>query len=167
MREGLLKENIDGEALLWAHNRLIGRPENRKILMMISDGAPVDDSTLSINAGNYLEKHLRGVIEEIENNSPVELLAIGIGHDVTRYYKRALTIVDAEELAGAMTDKLAELFDENIKSDWDSPAPKTGQMRGPMAVPPTVESLQKSTVDGDKLKAARIMAEMTKGRVVK
>ena len=95
------------------------------------------------------------------------MLAIGIGHDVTRYYKRALTIVDAEELAGAMTDKLAELFDENIKSDWDSPAPKTGQMRGPMAVPPTVESLQKSTVDGDKVKAARIMAEMTKGRVVK
>ena len=167
MREGLLKENIDGEALLWAHNRLIGRPENRKILMMISDGAPVDDSTLSVNAGNYLEKHLRGVIEEIENNSPVELLAIGIGHDVTRYYKRALTIVDAEELAGAMTDKLAELFDENIKSDWDSPASKSSQIRGPMAVPPTVESLQKSAVDGDKLKAARIMAEMTKGQVVK
>ena len=112
MREGLLKENIDGEALVWAHGRLIGRPEQRKILMMISDGAPVDDSTLSVNAGNYLERHLRHVIEEIETASPVELIAIGIGHDVTRYYRRAVTIVDAEELAGAMTEKLAELFDE-------------------------------------------------------
>lgn len=112
MREGLLKENIDGEALAWAHARLIARPEQRKILMMISDGAPVDDSTLSVNAGNYLERHLRHVIEEIETRSPVELIAIGIGHDVTRYYRRAVTIVDAEELAGAMTDKLAELFDE-------------------------------------------------------
>ncbi len=112
MREGLLKENIDGEALAWAHGRIVGRPEQRKILMMISDGAPVDDSTLSVNAGNYLERHLRRVIEEIETRSPVELIAIGIGHDVTRYYRRAVTIVDAEELAGAMTEKLAELFEE-------------------------------------------------------
>jgi len=113
MREGLLKENIDGEALDWAHKRLLARPEQRKILMMISDGAPVDDSTLSVNPGNYLEKHLRFIIEEIESRSPVELIAIGIGHDVTRYYKRAVTIVDAEELGGAMTEKLAELFEEN------------------------------------------------------
>ncbi len=113
MREGLLKENIDGEALDWAHKRLLGRSEQRKILMMISDGAPVDDSTLSVNPGNYLERHLRWVIEEIELRSPVELIAIGIGHDVTRYYRRAVTIVDAEELGGAMTDKLAELFDEH------------------------------------------------------
>ncbi len=112
MREGLLKENIDGEALDWAHKRLLGRPEQRKILMMISDGAPVDDSTLSVNAGNYLERHLRAMIEEIETRSPVELIAIGIGHDVTRYYRRAVTIVDAEELGGAMTEKLAELFAE-------------------------------------------------------
>ena len=117
MREGLLKENIDGEALLWAHNRLIGRPEQRKILMMISDGAPVDDSTLSVNPGNYLERHLRGVIELIETRSPVELLAIGIGHDVTRYYRRAVTIVDAEELAGAMTEQLASLFGEESARD--------------------------------------------------
>jgi cobaltochelatase CobT len=112
MREGLLKENIDGEALDWAHKRLLARQEQRRILMMISDGAPVDDSTLSVNPGNYLERHLRQVIEEIETRSPVELIAIGIGHDVTRYYRRAVTIVDAEELAGAMTEKLAELFDE-------------------------------------------------------
>ncbi|BCW87886.1 Aerobic cobaltochelatase subunit CobT [Alphaproteobacteria bacterium SO-S41] len=112
MREGLLKENIDGEALIWAHNRLLGRSEQRRILMVISDGAPVDDSTLSVNAGNYLERHLRAVIEDIETRSPVELLAIGIGHDVTRYYRRAVTIVDAEQLGGAMTEKLAELFEE-------------------------------------------------------
>ena len=117
MREGLLKENIDGEALDWAHKRLLARPEQRKILMMISDGAPVDDSTLSVNPGNYLEKHLRFVIDEIESRSPVELIAIGIGHDVTRYYKRAVTIVDAEELGGAMTEKLAELFDDNAPGD--------------------------------------------------
>ncbi|RUV00125.1 cobaltochelatase subunit CobT [Mesorhizobium sp. M6A.T.Cr.TU.017.01.1.1] len=117
MREGLLKENIDGEALLWAHNRLIARPEQRKILMMISDGAPVDDSTLSVNPGNYLERHLRAVIELIETRSPVELLAIGIGHDVTRYYRRAVTIVDAEELAGAMTEQLASLFGEESARD--------------------------------------------------
>jgi cobaltochelatase CobT len=112
MREGLLKENIDGEALDWAHRRLLGRPEQRRILMVISDGAPVDDATLSVNSGNYLERHLRFVIEQIEQRSPVELIAIGIGHDVTRYYRRAVTIVDAEELAGVMMEKLAELFDE-------------------------------------------------------
>jgi cobaltochelatase CobT len=112
LREGILKENIDGEALLWAHNRLLGRPEQRRILMVISDGAPVDDSTLSVNPGNYLERHLREVIDEIERFSPVELLAIGIGHDVTRYYRRAVTIVDAEQLGGTVLEKLAELFDE-------------------------------------------------------
>ena len=113
MREGLLKENIDGEALAWAHQRLLGRPEQRRILMMISDGAPVDDSTLSVNSGSYLEMHLRQVIQEIENKSPVELIAIGIGHDVTRYYQRAVTITDPTELAGAMTDQLVELFEED------------------------------------------------------
>jgi cobaltochelatase CobT len=112
MREGLLKENIDGEALDWAHKRLLARSEQRKILMMISDGAPVDDSTLSVNPGNYLERHLRYIIDDIETRSPVELIAIGIGHDVTRYYRRAVTIVDAEELGGAITEKLAELFSE-------------------------------------------------------
>lgn len=111
LREGLLKENIDGEALLWAHQRLIARPEQRRILMVISDGAPVDDSTLSVNPSNYLERHLRYVIDSIENQSPVELLAIGIGHDVTRYYRRAVTLVDAEQLGGAVMEKLAELFD--------------------------------------------------------
>ena len=121
MREGLLKENIDGEALDWAHKRLLGRTEQRKILMMISDGAPVDDSTLSVNPGNYLERHLRWVIEEIETRSPVELIAIGIGHDVTRYYRRAVTIVDAEELGGAMTEKLAELFEEHAAAERPSP----------------------------------------------
>jgi len=117
MREGLLKENTDGEALIWAHNRLLGRTEQRRILMVISDGAPVDDSTLSVNSGNYLEKHLRQIITDIENRSPVELIAIGIGHDVTRYYKRAVTIVDAEELGGAMTEKLAELFEEKAPTE--------------------------------------------------
>ncbi|HXQ47416.1 MAG TPA: cobaltochelatase subunit CobT, partial [Caulobacteraceae bacterium] len=112
MREGLLKENIDGEALIWAHHRLMGRSEQRRILMVISDGAPVDDSTLSVNSGHYLERHLRTVIAEIENASPVELIAIGIGHDVRRYYKRAVTIVDVEQLGGVITDQLAELFDE-------------------------------------------------------
>ena len=115
LREGILKENIDGEALLWAHNRLMARPEQRRILMVISDGAPVDDSTLSVNSGNYLERHLRQVIGEIENRSPVELVAIGIGHDVTRYYRRAVTIVDAEQLGGTMMEKLAELFDEDTR----------------------------------------------------
>ncbi|HEX6783939.1 MAG TPA: cobaltochelatase subunit CobT [Sphingomicrobium sp.] len=111
MREGLLKENIDGEALLWAHNRLIARPEERRILMVISDGAPVDDSTASANGGSYLERHLRQVIEWIEKRSTVELIAIGIGHDVTRYYSRAVTIMDADQLAGAMIEQLAQLFD--------------------------------------------------------
>ena len=121
MREGLLKENIDGEALDWAHKRLLGRPEQRRILMVISDGAPVDDSTLSVNPGNYLERHLRFMIEEIETRSPVELLAIGIGHDVTRYYRRAVTIIDAEELGGAMTEKLAELFEEDAGPQTQAP----------------------------------------------
>lgn len=112
LREGLLKENIDGEALMWAHNRLLGRPEQRRVLMVISDGAPVDDATLSANPGNYLERHLRDVIQFIETRSDVELTAIGIGHDVTRYYKRAVTIVDAEELGGTMMARLTELFDE-------------------------------------------------------
>ncbi len=112
MREGLLKENIDGEALLWAHGRLIARPEERRILMVISDGAPVDDSTLSVNSGSYLEKHLRQVIHWIENRSPVQLVAIGIGHDVTRYYQRAVTIMDAEQLGGTMVGQLADLFEE-------------------------------------------------------
>jgi cobaltochelatase CobT len=111
MREGLLKENIDGEALLWAHNRLIARPEERRILMVISDGAPVDDSTASANGGSYLERHLRQVIEWIEKRSTVELIAIGIGHDVTRYYERAVTIMDADQLAGAMVEQLAMLFE--------------------------------------------------------
>ena len=112
MREGLLKENIDGEALLWAHNRLIARAEDRRILMVISDGAPVDDSTLSVNHGGYLEQHLRKVIEMIETRSPVQLVAIGIGHDVTRYYKRAVTIMDVEQLGGTIIEQLAGLFDE-------------------------------------------------------
>src|SRR5918912_918074 len=112
MREGLLKENIDGEALDWAHKRLLGRPEQRRILMVISDGAPVEDSPLSVNPGNYLERHLREAIDWIETRSPVELIAIGIGHDVTRYYRRAVTIVDAEELGGAIMEQLASLFDE-------------------------------------------------------
>lgn len=115
LREGILKENIDGEALLWAHNRLLARHEDRQILMVISDGAPVDDSTLSANSGNYLEKHLRQVIAMIQERSPVELLAIGIGHDVTRYYERAVTITDAEQLGGAVMTQLADLFDENAK----------------------------------------------------
>ncbi|MYZ50082.1 cobaltochelatase subunit CobT [Propylenella binzhouense] len=127
MREGLLKENIDGEALEWAAQRLLSRPEQRRILMVISDGAPVDDSTLSVNTGNYLERHLRHVIEGIEQRSGIELIAIGIGHDVTRYYSRAVTIVDAEELAGAMTDKLAELFDAA------PPKPRTGRTRASAA----------------------------------
>ena len=113
MREGLLKENIDGEALLWAHSRLVARSEERRILMVISDGAPVDDSTLSVNHGAYLEQHLRRVIDWIETRSPVQLVAIGIGHDVTRYYRRAVTIMDAEQLGGTMIEALAGLFDED------------------------------------------------------
>jgi len=111
MREGLLKENIDGEALIWAHNRLLARPEDRRILMVISDGAPVDDSTLSVNSAGYLETHLRKVIEWIEKQSPVQLVAIGIGHDVTRYYKRAVTIMDVEQLGGTIIEQLAGLFE--------------------------------------------------------
>jgi cobaltochelatase CobT len=126
LREGILKENIDGEALLWAHNRLLPRSEERKILMVISDGAPVDESTVSVNPGNYLERHLRDVIDWIETRSPVELIAIGIGHDVTRYYRRAVTIVDAEELGGAMTEKLAELFEEHAAEEA---APKRPRRR--------------------------------------
>jgi len=115
MKEGLLKENIDGEALEWAHRRITSRHEARKVLMVISDGAPVDDSTLSVNAANYLEKHLRDVIAMIEKRRSAELIAIGIGHDVTRYYQRAVTITDVEQLAGAMTEQLASLFDQDAK----------------------------------------------------
>ncbi|MBV9522380.1 MAG: cobaltochelatase subunit CobT [Alphaproteobacteria bacterium] len=136
LREGILKENIDGEALLWAHNRLLARTEQRKILMVISDGAPVDDSTLSVNSGSYLEKHLRQVIAWIENRSPVELAAIGIGHDVTRYYRRAVTIVDAEQLGGTVMEKLTELFEE------EEPAARTTQRRN--RVVPALEP-QRST----------------------
>ena len=116
MKEGLLKENIDGEALEWAHRRMLARSEQRKILMVISDGAPVDDSTLSVNPANYLEKHLRDVIDLVERRKAVELLAIGIGHDVTRYYERAVTITDVEQLAGAMTEQLAALFDTDPRA---------------------------------------------------
>jgi cobaltochelatase CobT len=116
MKEGLLKENIDGEALEWAHKRMINRPESRKVLMVISDGAPVDDSTLSVNPANYLEKHLRDVIAMVEKRRAVELIAIGIGHDVTRYYDRAVTITDVEQLAGAMTEQLAALFDSDPRA---------------------------------------------------
>ncbi|MCB2114585.1 MAG: cobaltochelatase subunit CobT [Parvularculaceae bacterium] len=123
MKEGLLKENIDGEALLWAHSRLVARAEARRILMVISDGAPVDDTTSSANGGAYLERHLRDVIAQIEGRSPVELIAIGIGHDVTRYYRRAVTIVDVEQLAGVMVDKLAELFEET--GDGPARTPRT------------------------------------------
>jgi cobaltochelatase CobT len=129
MREGLLKENIDGEALMWAHSRLVNRPEQRKIMMVISDGAPVDDSTLSVNAGNYLERHLRHVIDEIEGKSSVELVAIGIGHDVTRYYRRAVTIVDAEQLGGAMTDQLISLFVEEKAHNAHPGQHRTGPRR--------------------------------------
>jgi cobaltochelatase CobT len=128
MREGLLKENIDGEALMWAHQRLIGRSEARRILMVISDGAPVDDSTLSVNSGHYLERHLREVISEIEARSPIQLIAIGIGHDVTRYYRRAVTIVDVEQLAGAIVEQLAELFSEEIR--------RVGRRAGSILAPP-------------------------------
>jgi len=116
MKEGLLKENIDGEALEWAHRRMLRRPEARKVLMVISDGAPVDDSTLSVNPANYLEKHLRDVIAMVERRKAVELIAIGIGHDVTRYYQRAVTITDVEQLAGAMTEQLASLFDRDPRA---------------------------------------------------
>lgn len=115
MKEGLLKENIDGEALEWAYRRLMARGEARKVLMVISDGAPVDDSTLSVNPANFLEKHLRDVIAMVERRRAVELIAIGIGHDVTRYYGRAVTITDVEQLAGAMTEQLAGLFEADSK----------------------------------------------------
>jgi cobaltochelatase CobT len=128
LREGLLKENIDGEALEWAYKRLRVRPEHRRILMVISDGAPVDDSTLSVNPGNYLERHLRKTIAEIEGRGDVELIAIGIGHDVTRYYRRAVTIVDAEELGGTMMKKLAELFDEDAAEAWQRAATERSAM---------------------------------------
>jgi cobaltochelatase CobT len=128
LREGLLKENIDGEALEWAYKRLLMRTEHRRILMVISDGAPVDDSTLSVNPGNYLERHLRKVIGEIEGREAVELIAIGIGHDVTRYYRRAVTIVDAEELGGTMMKKLAELFDEDAALAWQRAAAERAPM---------------------------------------
>jgi cobaltochelatase CobT len=134
LREGLLKENIDGEALLWAHHRLLGRPEQRRIMMVISDGAPVDDATLSANPGNYLERHLRDVIHWIETQSPVEVTAIGIGHDVTRYYRRAVTLVDAEELGGTMMQNLTDLFDEDSSGKpWTASAPPpavTGRRAG-------------------------------------
>ncbi|CAN5428870.1 cobaltochelatase subunit CobT [soil metagenome] len=135
MREGLLKENIDGEALMWAHQRLIGRTEARRILMVISDGAPVDDSTLSVNSGHYLERHLREVIAEIQDKSPVQLIAIGIGHDVTRYYRRAVTIVDVEQLAGAIVDQLAELFQEE-------PRKANRKTAGLLAPPPNTQGPQ-------------------------
>lgn len=131
LREGLLKENIDGEALLWAHHRLLSRPEQRRIMMVISDGAPVDDATLSANPGNYLERHLRDVITWIETQSPVEVTAIGIGHDVTRYYRRAVTLVDAEELGGTMMQNLTELFDQEPRGrTWTAPAAATGRRAG-------------------------------------
>ena len=147
MREGLLKENIDGEALVWAHQRLMGRPEQRHILMVISDGAPVDDSTLSVNSGHYLERHLRTVIAEIEQHSPVELLAIGIGHDVTRYYRRAVTIVDVEQLGGVMTENLAALFEEE---------PKTVAAKKP--APGSVLSVPKTGMRATSLQAVRAAA---------
>ena len=128
LREGILKENIDGEALMWAHNRLLARTEERRILMVISDGAPVDDSTLSVNPGNYLEKHLRDVIRYVETRSPVELIAVGIGHDVTRYYRRAVTIVDAEQLGGTMMEQLASLFEED-----EGPRGRAAGLSGPSA----------------------------------
>ena len=138
MREGLLKENIDGEALMWAHQRLITRTEQRRILMVISDGAPVDDSTLSVNSGHYLERHLRSVITEIETRSPVELLAIGIGHDVTRYYRKAVTIVDVEQLGGALVEQLAGLFEEEPK--------RVANIRGLLATPPVTQPPPPKTV---------------------
>ena len=130
LREGLLKENIDGEALLWAHSRLVARPEQRRILMVISDGAPVDDATLSANPGNYLERHLREAIHWIETRSPVELSAIGIGHDVTRYYRRAVTLLDAEELGGTMMQSLTDLFDEKTASDLRREGRREGRRAG-------------------------------------
>ena len=130
LREGLLKENIDGEALLWAYGRLLVRPEQRRILMVISDGAPVDDATLSANPGNYLERHLKECIQRIEADGRVELTAIGIGHDVTRYYRRAVTLVDVEDLGGAMLHNLAELFDAHLKPRHRTVPALTGRVAG-------------------------------------
>ena len=113
LREGILKENIDGEALKWANNRLKNRQEKRKILIVISDGAPVDDSTLSVNPGNYLEKNLRDIISQIENKKEVELIAIGIGHDVSRYYSKAVTIMDVDQLGEVLLNELSEIFQIN------------------------------------------------------
>ncbi len=148
MREGLLKENIDGEALMWAHQRLISRTEQRRILMVISDGAPVDDSTLSVNSGHYLERHLRSVITEIETKSPVELLAIGIGHDVTRYYKKAVTIVDVEQLGGALVEQLAGLFEEEPK--------RVANVRGLLAAPPVTQPPPPKTVTFRQVREAMV-----------
>ena len=116
LKEGLLKENIDGEALLWAFKRIATRKEERKILMVISDGAPVDDSTLSVNSGDYLEKHLKQTVKWIEENSSIEILAIGIGHDVTRYYKKAIKITDVQDLGDVMINQLSDLFSERKNS---------------------------------------------------
>ena len=116
LKEGVLKENIDGEALIWAYKRISKRKEERKILMVISDGAPVDDSTLSVNSGDYLEKHLKQTVKWIEENSDTEILAVGIGHDVTRYYKKAIKIADVQELGDVMVNQLTKLFSEKIKN---------------------------------------------------
>ncbi|WP_397423226.1 cobaltochelatase subunit CobT, partial [Phenylobacterium sp.] len=151
MREGLLKENIDGEGLMWAHQRLMGRPEARRILLVISDGAPVDDSTLSVNSGHYLERHLREVITEIEGKSPVQLIATGIGHDVTRYYKNAVTIVDVEQLAGAMVEQLADLFDEDVRrvtrknANLLAPPPNTQGPQGSSRRTSTFKEVRRAT----------------------
>ena len=151
MREGLLKENIDGEGLMWAHQRLMGRTEARRILLVISDGAPVDDSTLSVNSGHYLERHLREVITEIETKSPVQLIAIGIGHDVTRYYKNAVTIVDVEQLAGAMVEQLADLFDEDVRrvtrknANLLAPPPNTQGPQGSSRRTSTFKEVRRAT----------------------
>jgi cobaltochelatase CobT len=158
MREGLLKENIDGEALIWAHHRLIGRSEQRKILMVISDGAPVDDSTLSVNSGHYLERHLRTVITEIEAHSPVELIAIGIGHDVRRYYRRAVTIVDVEQLGGVMTEQLAALFDEE-------PRAPAGRVSPVLQAPPAVQGPNPMTM-GRRAKMVEALEQLQVGTVV-
>ena len=159
MREGLLKENIDGEALLWAHDRLMARAEQRKILMVISDGAPVDDSTLSVNVGNPLEKHLREVIAHIEGVSPVELIAVGIGHDVTRWYRRAVTIVEAEQLGGVMTDKLAELFSEEAarasKSSTQAASPRDARGGSAGAAAAAASRAVKRTSFGEVAKGRR------------
>jgi cobaltochelatase CobT len=165
MREGLLKENIDGEALLWAYDRLMARSEQRKIMMVISDGAPVDDSTLSVNVGNPLEKHLREVIAHIEGPaSPVELIAIGIGHDVTRWYRRAVTIVDAEQLGGAMTDKLAELFgEEEAKKAKEAPRAPPPQPQRPRAPVDAGRSVKTGKFD-DVAKKVRDMSAKTTRR---